>query len=82
VSFFTATDFFELFPKKDLTDGGQTKAHDGQTKTDGKSVSKLTLLVKNSHNQPKNPFAHYGKFDGEVWQKFLCRHPNLFEYQL
>jgi hypothetical protein len=62
--FFTDTDFFQLFPKKDLKDGGQTK-------TDGKSVSKLTLLVKNSHNQPKNPFAHYGKFDGEVWQKLL-----------
>ncbi len=62
--FFTDTDFFQLFPKKDLKD-------DGQTKTDGKSVSKLTLLVKNSHNQPKNPFAHYGKFDGEVWQKLF-----------
>ncbi|CAB3987978.1 Hypothetical predicted protein [Paramuricea clavata] len=65
----SATDFFELFPKKDLTDGGQAKAHDGQTKTDGKSVSKLTLLVKNSHNQPRNPFAHYGKFDGEGYSR-------------
>lgn len=73
MSFFTDTDFFKLFPKKDLTDGDQTKAHDGQTKIDGKSVSKLTLLVKNSQDQPNNPFAHYGKFDGEVWQTFFMQ---------
>jgi hypothetical protein len=53
------SDFFKLFPKKDLTDGKPTK-------DTGKSVSKLTLLVQNSHNQPKNPFANYGKFNGEV----------------
>lgn len=52
-------DLPKLYPKKDLKDG--------HTKTDGKSTSKLALLVANSHNQPKNPFAHYGKFDGQVW---------------
>ena len=59
MDFFIDADFFKLFPKKELADGDQTK-------TDGKSVSKLTMLVKNSQNQPKNPFAHYGKFDGQV----------------
>lgn len=55
---FLGRDFFKLFPKKDLRGG-----HD---KTDGKSVSKFSQLVENSQNQPKNPFAQYGKFDGEV----------------
>lgn len=64
-------DLFRLFPKKKVSDGGQTR-------TDGKSVSKLSFLVKNCHNQPWNPFENYSKFDGEVtihictcwWQRF------------
>ncbi|XP_046839699.1 target of rapamycin complex 2 subunit MAPKAP1-like [Xenia sp. Carnegie-2017] len=55
-------DLFRLFPKKKVSDGGQTR-------TDGKSVSKLSFLVKNCHNQPWNPFENYSKFDGEVYSR-------------
>ena len=65
IMFFADADFFKLFPKKDLKNGDKTDANGD--KSDAKSVSKLALLVKNFQNQPKNPYAHYGKFDGEVW---------------
>ena len=40
---------------------------------DGKPISKLSQQIKATQNQPKNPFAHYSKFDGEVLYKWnLC----------
>ena len=53
----TDSELSQVFAKKDIVP---------TDKKDGKPVSKLSQQIKASINQPKNPFAQYGKFDGEV----------------
>lgn len=56
---FIDSELSQVFARKDII-------HHQHSKEDEKKVSKLSEQIKASINQPKNAFAYYGKFDGEV----------------